>query len=234
MRINKGKIFIITVAGVLVLFVVIWQLTKIVTSASPLSADEASKLVKERYNGNVVQINKLENKYKVTFELETGTYVVEVNRKTGDVDSLTRTSQNNLPENTMKTEAEIRGLVKQQQNGDITNIEKKVEDDGTYYYASIQQGSEETTYKIDAFNGKIMESTTQKGKQPTTTNKILTKEKAAQIALKNVSGKVDDIEFEQSNGVTYFLVEVDRENDKDATVQINAISGEIMSITWDD
>ncbi|GIN91014.1 PepSY domain-containing protein [Siminovitchia terrae] len=32
----------------------------------------------------------------------------------------------------------------------------------------------------------------------------------------------------------YYLVEVERDKEKEATVQINAITGEVLSITWDD
>lgn len=164
--------------SLIILTVLGWQFTKIVISASPLSTDEAIKLVNDRYNGNIVKINKQNNKYEITIELETGAYVVEVNRKTGDIDSLKRTGN---------------GV------GQIKNDINK-----------------------------------QKVEQPDTSNERVTKEEATRIALQRVSGKVDEIKIEQSNGLTYYLVEIDRKNEQEATVQINAISGEIMSITWND
>ncbi|WP_019155394.1 PepSY domain-containing protein [Robertmurraya massiliosenegalensis] len=64
--------------------------------------------------------------------------------------------------------------------------------------------------------------------------KHLSEQEAISIALQSVTGEVDDIDLEQSNGLIYYLVEVEVNDDKEATVQINAISGEVMSITWDD
>ncbi|GAA0134007.1 hypothetical protein YSY43_08470 [Paenibacillus sp. YSY-4.3] len=173
MKISKWKKISVTAAVLLLVVLASFQLGKLISFASPVSADEASKLIKERYSGNIVNVIQRDNKYEITIELDTGTYVVEVNRTTGGVDNLTRTNQNNLPNPKEKTEAEIK-------------------------------------------------------------DQILTKEDAARIALQKVNGKVDDIDLEQSDGLTYFLVEVEREHAKDATVQINAISGEVMSITWED
>lgn len=62
----------------------------------------------------------------------------------------------------------------------------------------------------------------------------MTEEEARRLAVNEVSGSVDDVDKEQSNGQVYYLVEVERENGQEATVQVNAISGEIMSVTWDD
>ncbi|MBU8880854.1 PepSY domain-containing protein [Bacillus sp. FJAT-29790] len=210
-------------------------MTRIVTSAKPLTADEASKLVQDRYNGNVVQINEQENQYQITIELETGTYVVEINRDTGDISSLTRTGHENQANSRKElTEAEINALIHQQQQGEIKKLEKKTEADGTYYYALVQDQTRQITYKINALNGETVNSTIKEITEPKESVKSLTKEDAIKIALKNVSGEVDDVSIEQSNGLTYYLVEIDRKDDNDATVQINSISGEVMSITWED
>lgn len=235
MRFTKGKKIGITAAVLIVLVLASIQLTKLVTFANPVSADEASKLVKDRYNGNIVNISTQDNKYKITIELDTGTYVVEVNRNTGDVENLTRTGQSKLTDKKEKTEAEIIAIVKQQKKGAIQKLEKKVENTGTFYYVTVQQGEEQTIYKMDAISGEIVNSNKQNVAQPNKpSSQILTKEDAARIALQKVNGEVDDIDIEQSNGLTYFLVEVKQKHAKDATVQINAISGEVMSITWED
>jgi len=235
MRFTKWKKTSVTAAAVIVLILMGYQLTKLVTFANPVSAEEASKLVKDRYNGNIVNISTQNNKYTITIELDTGTYAVEVNRKTGDVESLIRTSQSNPANKKEKTEAEIIALVKQQKTGAIKKLEKKTENNGTFYYVNVQQGNEQTTYKIDAISGEIVSSNKKTVTQPNLpTGQILTKEAAARIALQKVDGEVDDIDIEQSDGLTYFLVEIERKNAKDATIQINAISGEVMSITWED
>jgi uncharacterized membrane protein YkoI len=65
-------------------------------------------------------------------------------------------------------------------------------------------------------------------------NGSLTPEQAGEIALKKVSGTVDDIERGDEEEAGSYLVDINAENGEEATVRINAISGEIMSISWDD
>ena len=62
----------------------------------------------------------------------------------------------------------------------------------------------------------------------------LTNEEAIQIALQQVSGQLDDLELEIVEGVSYFFVEIEHNNGSEAEVQINAITGEIKSVIWDD
>lgn len=64
--------------------------------------------------------------------------------------------------------------------------------------------------------------------------KRIAEKEAVAIALKTVKGKVDDIDLIQSDGIAYYLIEIDREDGADGTVQINAITGEVKSVTWDD
>jgi len=64
--------------------------------------------------------------------------------------------------------------------------------------------------------------------------KKLTNEEAIQIALEQISGQLDDIELESVDGVSYYFVEIEHNNGSEAEVQINAITGEIKSVIWDD
>ncbi len=74
------------------------------------------------------------------------------------------------------------------------------------------------------------------GKRPPSPATSITEKQAEQIALGQVKGEVDDIKFKHSGktGQQYYLVEIDTPDDREAAVQINAISGAVMSVTWDD
>ncbi|MFD2117370.1 PepSY domain-containing protein [Paenibacillus yanchengensis] len=62
----------------------------------------------------------------------------------------------------------------------------------------------------------------------------LSKEKAGKLAKAHMKGKIEDIDFyKPHNGQAYYLVELDINRDKDAIVQVNAVSGAIMSVVWD-
>lgn len=64
--------------------------------------------------------------------------------------------------------------------------------------------------------------------------KTLTEAEVYPIAQKVISGQLDDIELESINGVSYYFVEIEANNGKEAEIQIHAITGEVMSVTWDD
>ncbi|KAA9012673.1 PepSY domain-containing protein [Niallia endozanthoxylica] len=65
-------------------------------------------------------------------------------------------------------------------------------------------------------------------------SKSLTEQEAAALALEQVAGIVDDIDLENVNGIAYYLVDVETEDGREAKVEINAITGEVKSLTWDD
>lgn len=62
----------------------------------------------------------------------------------------------------------------------------------------------------------------------------LTEAEAGEIALREVSGTIDEIEVGDEEDAGSFIVDINLPNGEEATVQVNAISGEIMSISWDD
>lgn len=62
---------------------------------------------------------------------------------------------------------------------------------------------------------------------------MLTSLQAMEIALQEVSGKVDDIELDEENGIKVYEVEIEVEEETEALVIINAYTGEILSLTWD-
>lgn len=168
--------------------IVIWQLVRLITFAEPLSAAEAASKVKEMYKGEVVEVSELPHAYRVTMELNTGTYEVDIDKDKGKIGGMTRTKAAPEPDATPPA----------------------VEPD------------------------KQKPPAASKPERKPKPKKRITEEEAAAIALKTVDGKVDDIDLIQSGGVAYYLVEIDREDGEDGTVQINAITGEVKSVTWDD
>lgn len=61
----------------------------------------------------------------------------------------------------------------------------------------------------------------------------LTENEAAVIALREVHGELDDVDYEESDDGGYYIVEIEAD-DMDAEVQIHAITGRVMSVLWDD
>jgi len=63
---------------------------------------------------------------------------------------------------------------------------------------------------------------------------LLTEQEASKHALDEVPGRVQDVDLEQIKGKWYYIVEIDTPKGREADVQVNAASGVISSVTWDD
>lgn len=198
---SKTKI-IIAVVSVSIVVMIVWQMMQTMTAAEPLTKEEASQLVKEMYNGEIVEIKKENQLYKISIELETGTYLVNIDQITGNVTNLERIKQVETP--TEKDDTKPTDVAKE----DPSTPEKEQKEEKP-------------------------KPTEDKPNPPEQTTKKITESEAIQIALKKVKGNVDDVEIGQSGGKTYYLIEIETEKE-DATVQVNAITGEIMNIIWDD
>ncbi|SFP30873.1 PepSY domain-containing protein [Salibacterium halotolerans] len=154
---------------------------------------------------------------------------------------------------------DVRQKVEEQYSGSITGIRRE----GNQYLVSLSKETGKYELEVSREDGNVlrMEQTqaapsedntagtssqsqspeTQEAQEtpekPETSKKTpepMTKEQAETIALERVSGTVDDIERESSESGSFFLVEIEREDEREATVQVNSITGEIMSVTWDD
>ncbi len=76
--------------------------------------------------------------------------------------------------------------------------------------------------------------TPEDNQEPKEPVKQISEAEAISIALTKVNGEVDDVDLEQSNGESYYLVSIETVNGEEGIVQVHAITGEVMSITWDD
>lgn len=199
---TRIKKFVFGAAIIVILAIGAWQLTKTFTSAEPLSEAEATSKAEELYKGKVVNVKNKSRAYEVTMELESGTYIVEMDRDTGEIGSVSR-----IKEKAAKEEEQ----------------------------EAPQQPSENT--KDSPGKKPAKQEPKPQEETPAKTVTFITKEEAAQIANKTINGEVDDmedIETEESGGVTYYLVDVEREEAEDGTVRINAITGEVTGVFYDD
>jgi uncharacterized membrane protein YkoI len=150
----------------------------------------------------------------------------------------------------LASEKEIRELVHAQYEGStITSIEERdkifevVIDHNMGEYQLMVDGltREITSLKLLARNEETEDIDNQETEQPDAEEpkheesapSMLTKEQAIEIALKEVPGKVDDIELDEKNGIKVYEVEIEVDDDTEATIIINAYTGKIISLTWD-
>ncbi|MFJ8066660.1 PepSY domain-containing protein [Psychrobacillus sp. NPDC096426] len=153
------------------------------------------------------------------------------------------------------TEEEANSVVLEKYPGDIIKTTKTESE----YQIEMKLETGVYVIKIDAKSGdvKSLVQTEKTGKpvqeQPQQTSKedhappkepakinIITEQEAIDIAEKHLKGTadIDDTEFHQVPGQTpYYLVEIEFENgddNREADVQVDAYTGEVKSVNWDD
>lgn len=209
-------------------------------SAQNLTEEEAKTVALEKYPGDIIKTTKTRDEYQIEMQLETGIYFIKINAKSGDVLSLERLQQKEEPpvdkSPIQLTQKEIEEHIATQ--GELQSIELIQETDRSYYQAIVSKDNEEISLKVDPFTAEIIDSTKVPA-QTTDENKVITEQEAIEIAANHLQGIAEDEpEFHQISGQTpYYLVEVEIENgddDREATVQVDAFTGEVKSVSWDD
>lgn len=137
------------------------------------------------------------------------------------------------PSEDILSEQEVQVIIQQRYQGEVSQI-KFIDQQ---YQIELEKQNRFYLIKLDAEGGKVLSfvqtrSATQKPvNEPP---KQLTETDAIQIALNQVNGEVDDIWLETKNNQTYYFIKIETADDREAIVQIYAITGEVMSISWDD
>ncbi|WP_405107305.1 PepSY domain-containing protein [Paenibacillus sp. FSL K6-1217] len=63
---------------------------------------------------------------------------------------------------------------------------------------------------------------------------LVSEEEAVRLALLEVPGELDDVDTGIDAAGAFYLVEIHTSDGREAVVQVNAISGKIMSVTWEE
>jgi uncharacterized membrane protein YkoI len=241
----KKKLWISIGAGIVVLVILFILIGKVFTpgssSASELTEQEAKEIAQQRYTGTVKGISQKADQYIIELERETGIYELQINTNTGEISSLKRVKEANqtkddigsesLPKEETLSEEQIKDLALKQVNGKIDSLQLVKEGDQPVYVVIVSDQSEKNKLSLDAYTGDVLkkESSTVEAAP-----KRLTKEQAMTAALEQVPGTVDGLDTKEINGITFYLVEIEANDGREATVEINAITGKINTLTWDD
>lgn len=155
------------------------------------------------------------------------------------------------------TKEEAQKLVLEKYSGEVKNVVME----NNQYTVDLERDTGTYKVEIDAISGEILslirigkkaEQSPESPANPNTEDKepaekpksapthheelpkTLTENEAILIATGQVAGEVDDVELESINGISFYFIEIETKDGEEATIQINAITGEVKSITWDD
>lgn len=184
------------------------------TSSTTLSHEEIRGLV-QRSVGEEVTILKMELEeedgqliYDVKVRQSQGTGEMEINARTGEVLVYSLTEEEVEPSSVKEVEPPLAQTQPPEQAKEQTKEDKK--DKKEEDKSSPQK--EQQQYK-----------------------KPIGEKEAKRIALSKVAGKVEGIELDEDDGRLIYEIEIEAESeDIDAEVLIDAITGEVMTIIWED
>ncbi|WP_252501734.1 PepSY domain-containing protein [Sporosarcina sp. Marseille-Q4943] len=224
------------------------------TKAETLPKEEISSQLAMIYDGEVKDLMLDGSVYKAKVSRAGAEYAVEVDAGSGKVLSLIQTKETSKPDIVMETdEGEKAGNTDEtatpvENSSDETaktdsEIKKEPDNKATDSSAADQTESKTEVPKPSANKtpeqSKPASKPANKEKQRKTV--LISEQKAKKIGMAQLPagaiGEVDDVDFVNSEDGGYYLVQIEIDTDDDmdeVTYQIHAISGKVMTVTWDD
>lgn len=229
MRIRKklSILFIVTLIIIAtILSIMIWNK---LTKETPLTTEEIHNNIEMMYGGEIISFLSINNQYRVQLQRNNKLYQLNVDADSGKILQMTQKKSDHKVDSNYIPETEIRKIIKEQYNGNIKKISLNTNREEPVYQIEIVNDKEHINLLIDAINGEVLSEIQGDTEQDSS---LLTKEEAITIAKKKLNGTVDEVSFYDTSDGGYYLVEIEG-NDKDAEIQIHAVSGKVISTTWD-
>lgn len=229
MRIRKklSILFIVTLIIIAtILSIMIWNK---LTKETPLTTEEIHNNIEMMYGGEIISFLSKNNQYRVQLQRNNKLYQLNVDADSGKILQMTQKKSDHKVDSNYIPETEIRKIIKEQYNGNIKKISLNTNREEPVYQIEIVNDKEHINLLIDAINGEVLSEIQGDTEQDSS---LLTKEEAITIAKKKLNGTVDEVSFYDTSDGGYYLVEIEG-NDKDAEIQIHAVSGKVISTTWD-
>lgn len=208
--------------GLLLTIIVVWMVYR-VDSVPKLTLAEAEQRVLDTYEGSIVD-SRLQGANLVVF-LKTGQglYELIVSRDSGDIAEIRRLEEYAQEPPTASEDPED-NAPGQDNPADPSAPEGEpvTEEPGT---------APPSTRPDHKPEGGVAE---EGGTATPDKSGFISEKEAAGLALKTVPGRVKDIDDEENGGTRYYLIEIETADGREAEVQLNAASGKVISVTWDD
>jgi uncharacterized membrane protein YkoI len=207
-----------------------------------MTIEEAKTLISNRYLGESGEVKNIEEKdgeFLAVLDRENGQYQVSIDAYNGETRSLEKIGTAKEADTPKEAEdpEEVKLLSEQQITeqlqaagySEISSMNSGSSGEQTIFIVEAEKDDQKSQLKINAETGEILKTTPIE--EPDI--KILTEEQAKEIALKTLKGSIDDVDFESINDQPYYLVEIETQDDQEAVIQINAITGK-STISWED
>ena len=194
----------------------------------PLNQDEVISHIETLYNGKVQSVDADGNVYEMEFLRNGAMYEVEIDARTRQIDNL---HVKKAAKKSLLSEAAVRKYVTQYVAGTIQSVQLT----DNYYQVIVENKRKIKNLTIDGYTGVILSETdtVKESGTPIEEETVLTKRQAIQIALKELKGEVDSVDYKETVDGGYYEIEIESDHDE-AVILIHAVTGEVLSVERDD
>lgn len=213
-------------------------------SGAVLSAEEVEMSVTSQYPGTIEDSSFKDGQYHLRLKMDTGAYDVTVDGKDGSVLTIQQISKTSEQEKAILSRDTVKEQLLSETGGKLLFLELITKENQELYKAKVMTDTERILYEIDPYTGEVLSKQTitigqdedeEEKNEEAEKRFFIAEEEAGKIALAEVAGEVDDVELRgESTSNPYYLVEIDTPDDKEAVIQIHAVTGKIQSVTWED
>lgn len=194
-----------------------------------LSTEDIKDMVNEQYPGEITEIEQETEFNRAVYEVEIKTadkeYDIKLDGETGEV--------LNVSEKPIKNKEKV--------NNEKEKSTAKVEKDRAKENEKVKENKSEEQPKEVVINEKKEQQPTKektkekapKQKKSDSKETVISYDEAKRIALEAFAGEIDDIELDREDGRLIYEVEIER-GDKEAEIEIDAYTGEIILIEIDE
>ncbi len=123
-----------------------------------------------------------------------------------------------------------------QAEGYVESIELERDKGSVYYEVEVESSSKEYDIYVDAYSGEILKVKEERDRNAYKSERmkdVLTMVEAVAIATEKVQGIVTKAELDSDDGQLYYEIEI-RSGREEVEVEIDARTGEILSVEYDD
>lgn len=145
---------------------------------------------------------------------------------------------------TALTEQQMIAQIKKVYDGHVQSLVEK--DDN--FVASFEKNGSTYEVQINPYNGEFSnmeviflaekneqhDNPVQENLEETPYKPLLSETEAVSIALKEIQGEIDDIDFKETTDGGNYFIEIEQDNEEEVIVQVHAITGKILSIQFKD
>ena len=204
---------------------------KLTSEEETVTKEEIESRIEQMYGGAVSNLIQKNDRYIAQINRQDGLYEIVADTSKGDIISITLLEQAAKQQLPIKTKEDIQSIVSSEYEGTIERMVLSSETEQPFYAVDIAKDETLITLTIDALTGSILDS---KKKQTTAEQALISKDQAIIKAKTQLTGEVQYITYEETSDGGYYLIEIESEDDREAVIQVHGVSGEILSVTWDD